>query len=274
MKRRASRSVAVRPGREETELVLGRGAVLEILRAGRRRVECVLVAEGVRETEVVARIVAMAAERGIPLERARLDELERGGEKSHGIAAEVSPFPYETVEDILGEAGRRGEAPLVVLLDEMQDPQNFGTLLRTAEAAGVHGVIVPYRRTAGVTPAVVRSSAGASEHLRIAAENLARAVERLREAGVTVVALEAHPAAAPLDALDLTRPLGLVVGSEGGGIRRLVRERCDTSAWLPLQGRVGSLNAAVAGSIALYLAWSRRRGSASRGEGIDALRKA
>ncbi len=155
----------------------------------------------------------------------------------------------------------------MLILDEIQDPQNLGTLLRTAEAAGVHGVVMPYRRAVGITPAVVRSSSGASEHLGIAAANLAQAIERLRDGMVRVVGLEASEHARPIDGIDLTGPLALVVGSEGEGLRRLVRESCDEVARLPLEGRLGSLNAAVAGSIALYLAWSAR---GAKGRRIDA----
>jgi 23S rRNA (guanosine2251-2'-O)-methyltransferase len=232
---------------------------MEVLRAGRRSVRRVRLADGVRPTEAVAEIVRLAQARRIAVEAGSVEEWEVAGEKSHGVAAEASPYPYVALEDILLAATARGEAPLVLLLDELQDPQNLGTLLRTAEATGVHGVVLPYRRAAGVTPSVVRTSSGASEHLRIAAENLAQAIERLQREAVRVVGLEAGEAREPLESLDLTGPLALVVGSEGAGLRRLVRERCDVLASLPVGGRLGSLNAAVAGSIALYLAWSRRQ---------------
>ena len=168
-------------------------------------------------------------------------------------------------ENTLHEAAGRRQAPLVLVLDELQDPQNVGTLLRTAEATGVHGVVLPYRRAAGITPAVVRASSGASEHLLVAAENLAQAIDKLQQESLQVVGLEAGEAARPLEAVDLVGPLALVVGSEGEGMRRLVRERCVVLAGLPVGGRIGSLNAAVAGSIALYLAWSRRRLAADEG---------
>ena len=155
---------------------------------------------------------------------------------------------------------------LVLLLDTVQDPQNLGTLLRTAEAVGVHGVILPYRQGVGVTPAVVRASSGASEHLLVARENLARAMAELKERGGWLVGLE-MAARLPLEAADLRRPLGLVVGGEGSGLRRLVGESCDVLARLSMRGRIGSLNAAVAGSLALYLAWSQR---GYRGVSIDA----
>ena len=248
--------------READEFILGRNAVLEVLRAGRRRVARVHVAHGARETGALAEILRLARSRKIPVETGPAQDWEPTGEKSHGVAAEASPFTYSGLEDILHVAAGRRQAPLVLLLDELQDPQNVGTLLRTAEATGVHGVVLPYRRAAGITPAVVRASSGASEHLLVAAENLAQAIERLQQENLQVVGLEPGEAARPLEEIDLVGPLALVVGSEGEGMRRLVRERCDVLAGFPVGGRIGSLNAAVAGSIALYLAWSRRRAAA------------
>jgi 23S rRNA (guanosine2251-2'-O)-methyltransferase len=214
---------------------------------------------------VLTEITGLARARGIPVLTGSPQEWESDGEKSHGVAADVSPYPYVGLEDVLMRADERRQAAFILLLDELQDPQNVGTLLRTAEAAGVHGVILPYRRAAGITPAVVRASSGACEHLLIAAENLAQGMERLSQEGVRLVGLEAGGAAQPLEIVDLSGPLGLVVGSEGEGMRRLVRERCDALAKIELRGRIGSLNAAVAGSIALYLAWSRRRAEAAEG---------
>ena len=245
------------------DLILGRNAVLEVLLAGRRKVWRVLVGENVRATEVVARILSLADQRGVKVERVEHEVLQGEDGKSYGVAAEAESYPYAALADISIAAEARGEAPLILLLDELQDPQNVGTLLRTAEAAGVHGVVLPYRRAVGITPAVVRASSGACEHLLIAAENLAEAIARLREDGVLVVGLDSSAEAAPIEEIDLAGPLGLVIGSEGSGLRRLVRERCDVIAGLPLRGRVGSLNAAVAGSIALYLSWARRRAEAS-----------
>ena len=267
-----------RGGRQEAdELILGRNSVLEVLRAGRRRVSRVYVADGARATGALAEILRLARARKILVETGAARDWERPGEKSHGVAAEVSPYSYAALEDILHAAAALGQAPLVLLLDEVQDPQNVGTLLRTAEATGVHGVVLPYRHAAGITPAVVRASSGASEHLMVAAENLAQAVERLQQESIQVVGLEAGAAARPLDEVDLVRPVALVVGSEGEGMRRLVRERCDVLAGLAVGGRLGSLNAAVAGSIALYQAWSRRRAAAEEGASgavrIDAPRE-
>jgi 23S rRNA (guanosine2251-2'-O)-methyltransferase len=149
---------------------------------------------------------------------------------------------------------------LFLLLDLLQDPQNVGSLLRTAEAVGVHGVVIPRRRAVGVTPAVVSASAGAVEHLRVAqVTNLARTIDELKRRDIWVAGLDTGADAGLLDQADLRGPLALVVGSEGYGLRRLVREKCDFSVRLPMRGRVASLNAAVAGSVALYEVDRQRR---------------
>jgi 23S rRNA (guanosine2251-2'-O)-methyltransferase len=225
------------------------------------------VGENVRATDAVSRILSLADQRGVKVQRVAREVLQGEDGKTYGVAADAEPYPYVGLADISLAAEARGETPLILLLDELQDPQNVGTLLRTAEAAGVHGVVLPYRRAVGITPAVVRASSGACEHMLIAAENLAQAIQRLRDDGVLVVGLDSAADVQPIEQVDLAGPLGLVVGSEGAGLRRLVRERCSVLAGLPLRGRVGSLNAAVAGSIALYLTWARRRES---GSAIDA----
>ncbi|HMK07522.1 MAG TPA: RNA methyltransferase [Anaerolineales bacterium] len=259
------------------EIILGRNAVLEVLRAGRRQVRLVHFDAGVQPGPVLQEIQKLASSRQVPVKVTPGEVWEERGEKAHGVAAEVSPYPYVAVEDILLAAEERQEPLLALLLDELQDPQNLGTLLRTAEACGVHGVVIPYRRAAGITPAVVRASAGACEHMLIAAENLAQAIDRLHREGARIVGLEADPGVGPWEAVDLAGPLGLVVGSEGQGMRHLVRQRCDVLARLAVAGQIGSLNVAVAGSIALYLVWSTRRqagaGAAARVGSIDAPRE-
>ena len=242
------------------ELLYGRNAVRECLRAGRRTVYKVLLAEGVKESGTVADILNTARGQGIVPQRVERRQLDGLGDVNHqGVAAEVGPYPYSDVEAMLRAAGERGESPLLLLLDCLQDPQNLGTLLRTAEAVGVHGVIIPKRRAVAVTPAVVNASAGAVEHLFIArVTNLVQAMERLKAADVWVAGLEDVPEAQLYHRADLNMPLALVVGSEGAGMRRLVRERCDFLIRLPMRGRIGSLNASVAGSIALYEIWRQR----------------
>ena len=171
---------------------------------------------------------------------------------------EASGYPYQNLADIFDLAGQRGEPPFVLILDTLQDPQNLGTLLRSAEAVGVHGVVLPLARAAGVTPAAVNASSGASEHLLIAQANLSQAIEQLKEAGAWVVGLDQGAESSSPSEVRLDGALTVVVGSEGEGLRPLVRSKCDILLRLPMQGRVESLNAAVAGSIALYLAYLER----------------
>jgi len=238
----------------DRDIVYGRNAVTEALRAGRRRVRQVEIAEGTESGRPINDLVALAADRGVEVRYVSRTEIEAHapGVNHQGVIANVGPYPLADYADIL-EATRHNPNALLLVLDSLQDPQNLGTLLRTAEAAGVTGVILPEHRAVGVTPAVVNASAGAVEHLQIAVvPNLVRAVEAAKAAGAWVIAAEAEMDATPLARADLTGPLVLVVGSEGQGVGRLLKESCDLVVRIPLIGRVGSLNAATAGSILLY----------------------
>jgi 23S rRNA (guanosine2251-2'-O)-methyltransferase len=170
-----------------------------------------------------------------------------------GVAAEVSAYPYSDLDTILKLAKQKEEDPFILVLDTLQNPQNLGTLLRSAEAFGVHGVLIPLKHATGVTPAVVNASAGASEHMLIASANLAQSLEELKKEGLWVIGLEGSTEAQPPEKLSLGGPTALVVGGEGEGMRDLVRKSCDILMRLPLEGKIESLNAAVAGSIGLYL---------------------
>lgn len=240
------------------ELLYGRHAVLETLRAGRRHVKRVQLAQGIQQTGIVADIVAAARRQGCPVNPAPRRVLDRAGAVNHqGVVAEAAPYPYIDMEDLLHEIAP--DAPLILALDHLQDVQNLGALLRTAEAMAVDGVVVPGRRAAGITPTVVNASAGAVEHLRIAQiVNLAQTLDRLKTAGFWIVGLDAGPGAIPLGSADLTGPLALVVGAEGPGLARLVRGRCDWLLEIPMYGQVASLNAAVAGSVVLVAARQAR----------------
>jgi 23S rRNA (guanosine2251-2'-O)-methyltransferase len=189
--------------------------------------------------------------------RERLNQIAQGA-NHQGIVAVVTPWRYNDVDELLALAIQRAEPPLLLALDSVQDVQNLGSLIRTAEAVGAHGVILPEHRAAGITSAVVKSSAGAVAHLLVAqVTNLARALDDLKAHNIWVIGLDGD-APVELGKVDLDRPLVLVVGSEGRGLSRLVRDRCDLLLRLPMRGHVNSLNAAIAGSIALYAAWQAR----------------
>jgi 23S rRNA (guanosine2251-2'-O)-methyltransferase len=176
------------------------------------------------------------------------------------VAAEVGDYAYSDVVDMLDHARSNDEQPFILLLDSLNDPQNFGTLLRTAEAVGVHGVVIPLAHTVEVTPAVVNASSGASEHLRVARSNLAQAIDALKAENVWVVGLDQNgETIGEKTRRHLTGATALVVGSEGEGIRQLTRSKCDIILQLPMRGQIESLNAAVAGSVALYLAFLARQ---------------
>ncbi len=243
------------------EFLYGRQAVREALRAGRRRPFRLLVAETPQTAPILDEILTAAKQRNISIHTAARLELDRAAStpEHQGVALEVSEYPYTETGAMLDLARARAEKPLLLLLDLIQDVHNLGSLIRTAEAAGVHGVILQERRAAGITPATVNTASGATEHLNIACvTNMAREMEILKEQGVWMVGLEGVPEAQLYTTIDMTASLGIVTGSEGSGLRRLVRERCDWLVAIPMRGAVSSLNAAVAGSLALYEAVRQR----------------
>ena len=242
------------------EFIYSRNAVYETLRAKRREIFRIQVSEGAQEKGRLADILKMAKDRRIPVEKVQRGRLDKIHLNHQGVAAEVSGYSYSDEIDILDNATQKSEQPFVLLLDSLNDPQNFGSLLRTAEAVGVHGVIIPLAHTVEVTSAVVNASSGASEHLLIARSNLAQAIDALKEANVWIVGLDQAGAQIEPGSRHLRGALGLVVGSEGEGIRQLVRSKCDIVLKLPMRGKIESLNAAVAGSVALYLAYLARNG--------------
>ncbi len=247
------------------DYIWGRNPILETLHS-QRRVKRILLAEGLREAPALVSILQAAERRHIPIEtvpRARLDQLSRGA-VHQGCIALVEARTYASVDEILAYAEHKNEPPFLLILDAIQDVNNLGSLLRSAESAGVHGVILPEHRAAEVNATVVKTSAGATEHLLIAQEtNLTRTIEFLKSQNIWVVGL-AGEAKTEYQQADLTGPLALVVGNEGKGISRLVREHCDLLIKLPMRGRINSLNAAVAGSIALYEALRQREQAQSK----------
>lgn len=242
------------------EWIVGRNPVYEVLLAHRRNFFRLQVASGVEERGRLSEILRMAAARKVPVTRVSRQQMDALGEGNQGVGLEVSGYPYSTLADILERAEERQEPPFVLLLDLLQNPQNLGTLFRTAEAVGVHGIVIPLRRAAEVTPAVVHASAGASEHLLVAQANMAQAIETLKQDGEAwVMGLEGSPEAKPYYQVRMDGPLALVVGSEGEGMRDLVRRSCDVLVSLPMVGKIESLNAAVAGSVILYKALADRQ---------------
>lgn len=243
------------------EFIYGHWAVMETLRAGRRNVEQLLLAENVEERGTVAQITALAKERGIRIQRMPrriIDDLAEGANHQNTVLR-AGPYPYVDTEDILALAQQRGEKPFILILDLLKDPQNVGVLLRVAESVGIHGVLIQERRSVEVTPSVVNASSGAVEFLHVAmVNNLVNAMKELKEQNVWIIGLEAGDDLLPIDKTDLNISLGLVLGSEGEGMRRLVRDTCDLLLTLPMRGHLASLNVATAGSIALYAAWQAR----------------
>lgn len=239
------------------DLLYGRNSVLEALRAG-RVVRRLLIADGAHGIDNLLTEARQLRVSVAMFDRRELDR--RAGDHHQGVVAEAEPFRYAHPDDLLASADERGEPPLLLVLDSLQDPQNFGTLLRTAQAVGVHGVVIPEHRAVGVTPAVSNASAGAVEHLRVAqVTNLVRALSQLKSRGVWAYGLSAEANTSYWET-DLSGPLALVVGSEGSGLGRLVREACDGLVSIPMAGgAIQSLNASVAGSIVLYEAFRQRR---------------
>ena len=231
------------------DLLYGRNAVRESLRAGRRTSKRLFIAEGVREDERVEDIINLAQQQEVLVERVPrmlLDDLAHGG-NHQGIALDAGEYPYADLEDVIEREGT------VVVMDHLNDPQNFGTLMRAADASGVAGIVLPHDRSVSVTPAVVNSSAGAIEHLLVAqTPNLARALDKLEDSGRWIICLDEDEESNSLFDVDIPTPVALVLGAEGSGLAPIVRKRCQVVISIPMLGKVDSLNAATAGSIVLY----------------------
>ncbi|HAF32218.1 MAG: 23S rRNA (guanosine(2251)-2'-O)-methyltransferase RlmB [Anaerovibrio sp.] len=239
------------------DMVAGRNAVMEALK-GSRSVNKIMVAKGSNEGSI-KEIIAVAKEKGVNImymERSKIDSMARGI-RHQGVLAQVAPVRYVELEDILQIARDKNEPPFILLLDELEDPHNLGALLRTADAAGVHGVLIPKRRSVPLSATVAKTSAGAVEYVPVARiGNMVQTIRRLKDEGLWV-------AAADMDGTDyyeadMTGPLLLIVGSEGHGVGRLVKEQCDFVVRIPMMGKINSLNASVAGSILMYEAMKQR----------------
>jgi 23S rRNA (guanosine2251-2'-O)-methyltransferase len=242
------------------EWISGRHPVAEALKAYRRDVFSLRVAEGVRAKDTVNEIFDLAKARHIPIDTVRREQLDKFGDNHQGFAMEVSGYPYVDISDMEARWQERQEAPFLLVLDVLQNPQNLGTLLRTAESVGVHGVIMAEHRAAGITPAVVNASSGATEHLLATQMNITQAINLLKEKDIWVIGLDGGEASQPVEKTRLDGALAVVVGSEGEGLRQLVRKSCDMLVKLPMLGHIDSLNASIAGSVVLYQALFARRG--------------
>ena len=271
MKRRDDRRDFKRPARddrrneqrqldaEENEnQIEGRNALTEALRSG-RTIDKVFIAAG--ETDrALQRLAADAKEAGavvVPVDRRKLDFMSQS--HSHqGVIALVAAREYYSIDDILAEAESRGQQPLIVICDELSDPHNLGAIIRTAECAGAHGVIIPKRRSVGLTAVVAKASAGAVEYMKVAkVNNITAAIQELKEKGVWVFGTAAE-GSIPMYQADLKGATAIVIGSEGDGMSRLVRENCDVTVHIPMSGKITSLNASNAASILLYEAVRQR----------------
>ena len=259
--RRADRFAQRQEVVEEVEgQIEGRNALTEALRSG-RTIDKVFVAEGDTDRSL-QRLAAQAKEAGaviVPVDRRKLDQMSTT--RSHqGIIALVAAHDYYSVDDILEEAASRGENALIVICDELSDPHNLGAIMRTAECAGAHGVIIPKRRSVGLTATVAKASAGAMEYMKVArVTNISNTINDLKEKGVWVFGTAAE-GSIPMYKADLTGPSAIVIGNEGDGMSQLVRKNCDVMVHIPMKGRISSLNASNAASILLYEAVRQRLG--------------
>lgn len=240
------------------DVLIGRNAVIEAIRSG-RGINKLLIADGDKEGSV-KEVISLAKEQGIVIQFVERSKIEgiAGGLRHQGVLAYVAPVAYSDLETILQAAETKGEAPFLLLLDELEDPHNLGALLRTADATGVHGVLIPKRRSVPLTATVAKTSAGAVEYVPVARiGNIAQTLRKLKDKGFWVAGADMDGSQNYYEA-DLTGPLVLVVGSEGHGMSRLTKEQCDFIVKMPMVGKINSLNASVAGSILMYESMRQR----------------
>lgn len=240
------------------DVLIGRNAVIEAIRSG-RGINKLLISDGDKEGSV-KEVISLAKEQGIVIQFVERSKIEgiAGGLRHQGVLAYVAPVAYSDLETILQAAETKGEAPFLLLLDELEDPHNLGALLRTADATGVHGVLIPKRRSVPLTATVAKTSAGAVEYVPVARiGNIAQTLRKLKDKGFWVAGADMDGSQNYYEA-DLTGPLVLVVGSEGHGMSRLTKEQCDFIVKMPMVGKINSLNASVAGSILMYESMRQR----------------
>lgn len=238
--------------------IIGRNPVLEAIRSG-RNVEKILIKKGKYEGSIIP-IIKKAKDAGIIIQETEKTKLDAAAEDGNhqGVVAYVSAYEYSTVKDILKRARDKGEAPFVIICDKITDPHNLGAILRTANCVGAHGVIIPKRNSVGLNSVVAKTSAGAVEYTPVAkVTNIASAIDELKKEGMWIAAADMD--GEEMYSVDLTGSIGLVIGSEGEGVSRLVKEKCDFIATIPMSGEINSLNASVAAGVLMYEALRQRR---------------
>ncbi|SFE42036.1 23S rRNA (guanosine2251-2'-O)-methyltransferase [Lentibacillus persicus] len=241
----------------DQEIIIGKNAVIEALESG-RPVNKVLVSEHLNKS-MVGKLQSLSKNAGTILQKTPKSKLDKVASGNHqGVIAYVASYTYASLEDLFSKAENSGEAPFLIVLDQLEDPHNLGSILRSADAAGAHGVIIPKRRSVGLTGAVVKTAAGALEHIPVArVTNIANTIDELKDRHIWVVGTEAD-GTEDYRLLDGTMPIALVIGNEGKGMSRLVTDKCDWTVNLPMRGQVSSLNASVACSLLLYEVYRKR----------------
>lgn len=241
------------------ETLLGKNSIREALRAGRRKFYNLVVSGRLEKSPSVNEIYSLARKHELHVERAMRKKMDDKANHHQGMMLEASPYPYEDIGDILAYANELGEDPFLIALDHIEDPHNLGAIIRTAEQVGAHGIILPNTRQTDVNSSVVRSSAGACEHMRVAKiSNLVQTLNFLKKKGVWAVGVQHSEDSKQFHEADLKGPIVLVIGSEGPGMGKLVKETCDFLIEIPMRGKVDSLNASVASALVMYETWRAR----------------
>jgi 23S rRNA (guanosine2251-2'-O)-methyltransferase len=239
------------------EYIIGRNPVLEALRS-EREINKILIAEGSQKGQM-QQIIGLAKERQVLLQfvpKKKIDQMSDGNHQ--GVIAQVAAYAYAELDDLFQLAEKRDEAPFFLLLDEIEDPHNLGSIMRTADAAGAHGIIIPKRRAVGLTATVAKLSTGAIEYIPVVrVTNMARTIDEIKERGVWIVGTDAS-GTDDYRSMDGVMPIGLVIGSEGKGMGRLIKDKCDFLISLPMAGKVTSLNASVAAGLLMYEVYRKR----------------
>ena len=241
------------------DVIHGRNPVIEALRSG-RTIDRIVVAKGTEEQGTLAEIMRLARERDVRVESAPRNVIDRdvGNVTHQGVIAYVTPRENIGLSDLAGLSREKGEPPLYVILDGIEDPHNFGAIIRTAECAGIHAIVIRSRREVGITPVVVKASAGATEYLPVVVvTNISQAITELQKDNIWTVGIEAGSKTNYTE-VDFKLPTAIVIGGEGTGISDLIKKRCDTLASIPMRGRISSLNASVAAGIVMYEAYRQR----------------